>query len=88
MDRRFVPRLRARRWVVVLACACTAPALAMGARSASDRAPSFADSLWGDDGGELVATGDLNGDGRADIVAANSSLARLFDLVVSRGGKR
>jgi hypothetical protein len=65
-------RRRTRRCVVLLACLCVALALGVVASSAA-RKPSFArPTLYGTgDGPEDVAIGDLNADGKPDLVTAN-----------------
>jgi hypothetical protein len=72
---------------VLLACIGVALALGVGALSASARAPSFARSILGTDDSVAVAIGDLDGDGRADIVTANYN-PESISVGLNRGGGR
>jgi hypothetical protein len=77
----------ARRFAVLLACVGVALALGVVALSASARAPSFARSFLGTPDAVAVAIGNLNGDGRADIVTADYNGENIC-VYLNRGGGR
>ena len=76
-----------RAAAVLLACVGVALTLGVVALSASGPAPSFARSVLGTDDSVAVAIGDLNGDGRADIVTANYN-PESISVGLNRGGGR
>jgi hypothetical protein len=78
---------RTRSYAVLLVAGCAALAFGAVALSASVRAPSFTRSLLGTDDSVSAAIGDLNGDGRADIVTANYNPASV-SVGLNRGGGR
>lgn len=79
--------LGTRAAAVLLACVGVALALGVAAFSASASAPSFARSVLGTDDAVAVAIGDLDGDGRADIVTANYN-PESISVGLNRGGGR
>jgi FG-GAP-like repeat/PASTA domain len=78
---------RTRSYAVLLVAGCTALVLGAVALSASARAPSFARTLLGTDDSVSAAIGDINGDGRADIVTANYNPASV-SVGLNLGGGR
>jgi hypothetical protein len=78
---------RTRSYAVLLVAGCAALALGAVALSASLRAPSFTRSLLGTDDSVSAVIGDLNGDGRADIVTANYNPASV-SVGLNLGGGR
>jgi hypothetical protein len=78
---------RTRSYAVLLVAGCAALAFGAVALSGSLRAPSFTRSLLGTDDSVSAAIGDLNGDGRADIVTANYNPASV-SVGLNRGGGR
>ena len=82
------PREGRRRGTLLVASSAVALSLAVAALSASATVPSFARSITGiGDDAVAVAIGDLNGDGRADLVTADYNPEGV-SVALNRGGGR